>query len=644
MRRLLVFLVTLALLIVSARAVIAQVDGNLPPGIYLLEFEVLQDECGHDPFIPDLPPDVLLEIGEEGSFEISGADPWVLVVGAVDAGGTVSGAGVGTVAGFPGVSIELDGQVTEPGVVEGTLAYGADGELPGGCPIIWTLTLIAETPVTTTTTTTTTSTTTVPETSPSTTSTTEAAVVTETTTAGSPSGGGGEFPWNLLLGGGGLLIVIGIWLFARKKGCEEEMAAWLRAKAACDEATVAEQAAQTARDDAETERDRVEDDMDDLCESFPPACSDRDPRGSWAEDPTQPGSRIDGLDVAAGKAWSRALWGKYRDNQMTAQQLEDAWGDPVPDDFRQDYRNQYDAAKAAHDALAQDLSRAEQDLADAETNLERVKGERIRACDAADAARRALDACLGAASGAGTGGGDTGDGGPTPPTGPEEPPGPEEPQECAEGTEREGSRKVENVNVPLDFEPIITGGAAHAAADRARSIARDLRDAEIAADALGRLFSLAPGVKLVREFSLGEAVGVGMGVADIPIPTSPAEAVANYVELLINAAATIIGAVPEWQERRLPDVELTIQWKVAPFQLTCTDVEVCRSNEWVVERRRFTLERTGPDRSGGRKNLGGGFTWAQAQDEIRAYSRRFSGSLRRALDQMKRFKDGCAGG
>ena len=116
------------------------------------------------------------------------------------------------------------------------------------------------------------------------------------------------------------------------------------------------------------------------------------------------------------------------------------------------------------------------------------------------------------------------------------------------------------------------------------------------------------------------------------------------MEIMIKAAGTIIAAVPGWQERRLPDVELRIQMKAAPFRLTCTEIEVCRNGAWVRGKRRFTLERTGPDRSGGRRDLGGGHTWDQAQALIRRFAEGFSRRQRRALERMRTFQQECESG
>ena len=123
-------------LVLTALAVVPASAGTspLPAGTYLLEFFVLDDECDHFPFIGDLPESITIEVGDDGSLIMTGPEPWVEVQATVDADGSVNGAGLGAVAGFSGVSVLLEGDLVEPGVLQGTLSFGAGGELPGACP------------------------------------------------------------------------------------------------------------------------------------------------------------------------------------------------------------------------------------------------------------------------------------------------------------------------------------------------------------------------------------------------------------------------------------------------------------------------------------------------------------------------------
>ncbi len=661
-RRVTFGLVALVVL-VSARPGAAQTNPSLPAGTYLLEFDVVEDDCGHDRFIADLPPTVTIVVGPSGDLLISGDPPWVEIDAAVGSDGSVVGTGTGTVAGFGGVTVSLDGDIIQPGTIEGQLSFGAGGELPGGCPIVWRLVLISETPSPTATP--------VPEPTvaePTATATPEPTATTapeptvsptaEPTDAESNEGGGGWI-WLGPIVGGLILMGLGLFLLARKKNCDDELRAWLAARKACEDARAAEQRVQAERDQAQQDLHDAEDDLDEHCESYPPACSENDPRDSWIEDSNVPGSRIDGLDTAAGRAWARAVWGKYKDGQLSAQQVEHEWRDGPSQEFRDEYRNRYPGEKTRHDQLEQQRQQRQADFGRADAELAQAQADRVQKCAAAEAARRALEECLdkpvppkvepggdgGETSGGGTSGGDPG---PMGPGGPATGGGSEQEPPCEDGCEREAGSKSINVNVPVDFRPIILGGDAHVAADRGRDIAAELKQVEIGAQALGRLFGLAPNAKLVHDFTIGGAVeagtSVGSAVSGIPIPSNPAEAAANAIELAAQVAGAIVKAVPEWQERRLPDVELTIQWRAAPFALTCTEIEVCRNGVWVPARHRFTLERTGPDRSGGSRNLGGGFTWADAQREIQRWAGVFSRGQQRALAQMKDFKDACASG
>ncbi len=210
----------IVILVLAAAPALAQTP-SLPSGTYLLEFFVLDDDCGHDPFINELPESITIAVGDDGSLTLTGPEPWVEVAATVDADGSIAGAGLGTVAGFPDVSVQLEGEMVEPGVLQGELAFGVGGELPGECPIIWQLTLVSESPVPTTTTSSTTSstttTTTIAERVEDTTAvvaTTPTITVAPTTTIVTVLGGETSFPWIILILIGVVLLVGGsFWLW-----------------------------------------------------------------------------------------------------------------------------------------------------------------------------------------------------------------------------------------------------------------------------------------------------------------------------------------------------------------------------------------------------------------------------------------------
>ena len=86
----------------------------------------------------DSPP---FDVTRNSPIRIAGGQPHFVAVSGEDrslAGGTCSFAatGTGTVAGFPGVMVEMIG-VFDGDSASGTYAMGAGGELPGGEPIVF---------------------------------------------------------------------------------------------------------------------------------------------------------------------------------------------------------------------------------------------------------------------------------------------------------------------------------------------------------------------------------------------------------------------------------------------------------------------------------------------------------------------------
>jgi hypothetical protein len=67
---------------------------------------------------------------------VSGNPPFVDVTGTVDDQCNFTATGVGTVAGYPNVSVAMEGGVSDS-TLSGTYTMGAGGELPGGMPIIF---------------------------------------------------------------------------------------------------------------------------------------------------------------------------------------------------------------------------------------------------------------------------------------------------------------------------------------------------------------------------------------------------------------------------------------------------------------------------------------------------------------------------
>jgi hypothetical protein len=103
-------------------------------GKYLADVIVEEDEAGHAPFI-EMPTKIELVI-RVGSISIEGPFPWVAVGGEIEADGSFDASGRGTVAGFPNIAVTFQGSVSE-GRLEGRYTMGAEGGLPQGLPIVY---------------------------------------------------------------------------------------------------------------------------------------------------------------------------------------------------------------------------------------------------------------------------------------------------------------------------------------------------------------------------------------------------------------------------------------------------------------------------------------------------------------------------
>jgi hypothetical protein len=72
-----------------------------------------------------------------GDITITGSSPFVTVTGVVSSNCTFIATGEGTVAGYPNVSVTMDGDLLSQ-VLTGEYSMGAGGELPGGNAIVFT--------------------------------------------------------------------------------------------------------------------------------------------------------------------------------------------------------------------------------------------------------------------------------------------------------------------------------------------------------------------------------------------------------------------------------------------------------------------------------------------------------------------------
>lgn len=112
--------------------------GEALAGFFVAFFEVAEDPGGHGPFT-DLPIEQYLRVEvtdaigpSTGDIAISAAAPFVPVYGTI-VDGVFSATGVGTVAGFPNISVLFEGSITNP--LAGVYTLGVNGGLPGGLAI-----------------------------------------------------------------------------------------------------------------------------------------------------------------------------------------------------------------------------------------------------------------------------------------------------------------------------------------------------------------------------------------------------------------------------------------------------------------------------------------------------------------------------
>jgi hypothetical protein len=111
-----------------------------PGGTFETRFTVEDDECGHAPFVGfrDVMT-VAITVGRRSAISVEIAtDPGLEpVMGAIGDGGCMlSASGEGTVAAYPDIQVDWEGTLASDGLT-GTLTLGADGALPGGCPITY---------------------------------------------------------------------------------------------------------------------------------------------------------------------------------------------------------------------------------------------------------------------------------------------------------------------------------------------------------------------------------------------------------------------------------------------------------------------------------------------------------------------------
>ncbi|WP_418790635.1 hypothetical protein [Phosphitispora sp. TUW77] len=452
---------------------------------------------------------------------------------------------------------------------------------------------------------------------------------------------GGEFTWWVLIGIGLLIGAAGL-ILMRSHRCEKEFQAWLDAERRLLEARAAAANARTAAEQTATAKSGIEAELADVRRSYPSAGK---PGGgeAWVE---MDGKRITSRDVALRREAEQAAWEKYRENPSpeSAADLEEAWRDANTPESEEERRE--------IDERARDLERQLEEARDAENDARRraadAERDAERAAGAADAARLVYEECIGKASapagteGAGTGTGDDGtkvstDGADAAET---------RERRCREDdpSQERNIRELGIVNIPVRLDVNIAGGGAHDAAREAKEISGRLADASEKLGWLSKAMDIKGiGSSLMRDRSGWKALGAGGAplagtISGTPVPTSPGQAAVDFLSVTAGIASVIIGKVPELQERRLPDCELTITIYNRVMRATCAEVWVCRDGQWVQDGTRFKL--TVIRENHGRRYWDA-FTWAQAQREIEKWEDIQMARLQRAMDELARLEARC---
>jgi len=444
--------------------------------------------------------------------------------------------------------------------------------------------------------------------------------------------------WPLLLVVPGfLLVLIGI-LILLKKNCDKERKAWL---AAGEHAASLSDKARQAEKDAEKlseEREQLEEELADIRRTYPSAGRSGGDE-AWIE---MDGRRITSRDVDMRRQEERAAWDKYRSdpNSESAAELEEEWKESDTPESEEERRELDEEAKD----LKKEIEAAKKVENEAIKKAKSAKEAEDEAIEKANKARKAYEECMKAALAPDTTPGTT-DGPPS--GGPSVATGEDEKSCCNDDDppQERNRRNLGRVSIPVKLEVTLDGGGAHEAAVAANDISGQLADASEALGWISKLMDVKGiGESLVRDgvgwSLLGASAPPAAGQAlDIPVPTSPGQLAVDTLSILGKISSVIIGKVPELQERRLPDCDVSATIRNNVFSVECVEIWVCRNGQWVKDRSRFSL--TLISRSSGRMTKRRALTWAQAQQVIRRYEQLYRGRLSRALDRLAELEAGC---
>ncbi len=449
--------------------------------------------------------------------------------------------------------------------------------------------------------------------------------------------------WPLLIVVVGLLFVsIGIVILLKGK-CEKERKAWLAATMRAATASNAARRAEEAAEILSEKREQLEEELNDIRKTYPSA-GKTGGEEAWIE---MDGRRITSRDVAMRREAERAAWDEYRSDPTpkSAAELEEDWKESALHASEEERRELDEEAKALEEAIKA-AKETENEAVEAAKSAKKAEEQAIKK---AEEARRAYEACMKAALApsnpdTGTTPGTT-DG---PPLG-----GPSIADDGAESPcckesdppQERNRRNLGRVSIPVKLEVTLEGGGAHEAAVVANDISGQLADASEALGWISKLMDIKGiGGTLVRDgvgwSLLGSATppAAGQGL-DMPVPTSPGQLAVDTLSILGKISSVIIGKVPELQERRLPDCDVSATIVNHVFSVECVEIWVCRNGQWIKDRSRFTL--TLISKSRGRMTKRRALTWAQAQQQIRQYERIYRGRLSRALNRLAELEAGC---
>ncbi|MBN1264003.1 MAG: hypothetical protein JXA25_00815 [Anaerolineales bacterium] len=105
-------------------------------GVWLFE-SVVKEGQEHHPFVQLLK--TFRVLARQGSIHFEGEPPWVDVSGELEEDGSFYAEGSGVVAGYANISVTFEGLIQD-GTLTGDYTMGANGELPGGFPIVYGIT------------------------------------------------------------------------------------------------------------------------------------------------------------------------------------------------------------------------------------------------------------------------------------------------------------------------------------------------------------------------------------------------------------------------------------------------------------------------------------------------------------------------